>query len=324
MTGLSDSFQRPINYLRVSVTDRCNLRCFYCMPKDGVPLLPKEDFLTYEELTRVVEVAVGLGITKVRITGGEPLIRAGILELVGRLGRIEGLEDLALTTNGVLLAQYAERLKRAGLKRGNVSLDSLRPERFQQITGGQVLGTVLEGIEQAKRVGLEPVKINTVVIPGVNDDELVDFALKTREGWHGRFIELMPFGQARDLPSLSVAQMVSRIEAGLGPLLPATNHGGGPAKYFRLAGASGTIGFISPVSQHFCFSCNRLRLTATGKLRLCLLQEAEVDLRGPLRRGASQDELRALLQEAVARKPLKHSLQEGCVPPEKAMTGLGG
>jgi len=324
MTGLSDSFQRPINYLRVSVTDRCNLRCFYCMPKDGIPLLPREDLLTYEEIATIVRVAVGLGITKVRLTGGEPLVRAGILELVARLAGIEGLEDLSLTTNGVLLAQYAGPLKRAGLRRVNVSLDTLRPERFHQITGGQALGAVLEGIEQARKAGLEPVKINTVVIPGVNDDELLDFARKTREGWHGRFIELMPFGQARDLPSLSVSQMVSRIEAALGPLFPASSHGGGPAKYFRLSGARGTMGFISPVSQHFCFSCNRLRLTARGQLRLCLLQEAQVDLRGPLRRGAPQEELRALFQRAVAQKPLQHSLQLGGLPPERAMTRLGG
>jgi len=324
MTGLSDSFQRPINYLRISVTDRCNLRCFYCMPEKGVPLLPREHLLTYEEIARVVGAAVGLGIIKVRLTGGEPLVRAGLVDLVSILSRIEGLDDLSLTTNGLLLADFAPALKRAGLERVNVSLDTFNPQRFRRITGGEGLEAVLKGIEAAKEAGLNPVKVNTVVIPGVNDDELLAFGQRSLEGWHVRFIELMPFGQAGGLPTLYVSQMVSQLEEAFGPLTPAINRGGGPARYFRLPGAKGTIGFISPISQHFCFACNRLRLTAEGKLRPCLLQETEVDLRAPLRDGASAGALEGIIRKAVAQKPLKHCLEEKKPPDVECMARLGG
>ena len=324
MTGLSDSFQRPINYLRISITDRCNLRCFYCMPEKGVPLLPREHLLTYEEIARVVGAAVGLGITKVRLTGGEPLARAGLVDLVSTLSRIEGLDDLSLTTNGLLLADFAPALKRAGLKRVNVSLDTFNPQRFHRITGGEGLKAVLKGIEAAKEAGLNPVKVNTVVIPGVNDDELLAFGQRSLDCWHVRFIELMPFGQAGGLPTIYVSQMVSRLEEAFGPLTPAINRGGGPARYFRLPGAKGTIGFISPISQHFCFSCNRLRLTAEGKLRPCLLQETEVDLRAPLRNRASAGELEGIIRRAVAQKPLRHCLEEKKPPDVRCMARLGG
>jgi cyclic pyranopterin phosphate synthase len=324
MTGLSDSFQRPINYLRISVTDRCNLRCFYCMPEKGVPLLPREHLLTYEEIARVAGAAVGLGITKVRLTGGEPLVRAGLVDLVSMLSRIECLDDLSLTTNGLLLADFAPVLKRAGLKRVNVSLDTFDAGRFRLITGGEGLEAVLKGIEVAKEAGLDPVKVNTVVIPGVNDDELLAFGQKSMEGWHVRFIELMPFGQARSLPALSVSQMAARLEEAFGPLTLALNRGGGPARYFRLPGAKGTIGFISPVSQHFCFACNRLRLTAEGKLRPCLLRETEVDLRTPLRVGVSAEELKGIIRKTVAEKPLKHCLEEKKFPDVGCMARVGG
>jgi len=324
MTGLSDSFQRPINYLRISITDRCNLRCFYCMPEKGVPLLPREHLLNYEEIARVVGAAVGLGITKVRLTGGEPLARAGLVDMVSMLSRIEGLDDLSLTTNGLLLADFAPALKRAGLKRVNVSLDTFNPQRFHRITGGEGLEAVLKGIEAAKEAGLNPVKVNTVVIPGVNDDELLAFGQRSLEGWHVRFIELMPFGQAGGLPTLYVSKMVSQLEEAFGPLALAINRGGGPARYFRLPGAKGTIGFISPISQHFCFACNRLRLTAEGKLRPCLLQETEVDLRAPLRNGASAGELEGIIRKAVAQKPLKHCLEEKKPQDAKCMARLGG
>ncbi len=324
MTGLSDSFQRPINYLRISITDRCNLRCFYCMPEKGVPLLPREHLLTYEEIARVVGAAVGLGIIKVRLTGGEPLVRAGLVDLVSMLSGIEGLDDLSLTTNGLLLADFAPALKRAGLERVNVSLDTFNPQRFRRITGGEGLEAVLKGIEAAKEAGLNPVKVNTVVIPGVNDDELLAFGQRSLEGWHVRFIELMPFGQARGLPTLYVSQMVSQLEEAFGPLTIAINRGGGPARYFRLPGAKGTIGFISPISQHFCFACNRLRLTAEGKLRPCLLQETEVDLRAPLRDGASAGALEGIIRKAVAQKPFKHCLEEKKPPDVECMARLGG
>ena len=324
MTGLSDSFQRPINYLRISVTDRCNLRCFYCMPEKGVPLLPRAHLLTYEEIARVAGAAVGLGITKIRLTGGEPLVRAGLVDLVSMLSRIDGLDDLSLTTNGLLLADITPALKRAGLKRVNVSLDTFNPQRFRRITGGEGLEAVLKGIEVAKEAGLNPVKVNTVLLPGVNDDELLAFGQRSMEGWHVRFIELMPFGQAQALPTLSVSRVAARLEEAFGPLIGVPNRGGGPARYFRLPGARGTIGFISPLSQHFCFACNRLRLTAEGRLRLCLLHETEVDLRAPLRERASAEELRGIIQKAVARKPLRHCLEENKPPDEKCMARLGG
>ena len=324
MTGLSDSFQRPINYLRISVTDQCNLRCFYCMPEKGLALLPKDHLLTYAEMALVVRAAVGLGINRVRLTGGEPLVRAGLVDLVSMLSRIDGLEDISLTTNGVLLAGLAPALKRAGLKRVNVSLDTFDPQVFRRITGRDGLKAVLKGIDAAREIGLDPVKINTVVIPGVNDSEFLAFGRKSMEGWHVRFIELMPFGQARGLPTLSVSQMVASLEEAFGPLIPAAAGGGGPARYFRFLGARGTIGFISPVTRHFCFACNRLRLTSAGRLRPCLLQESEVDMRVALRNRASLAELKDIIRMAVAQKPLRHRLEERKGLEAECMARLGG
>jgi len=321
---LSDSFQRPINYLRISVTDQCNLRCFYCMPEKGLALLPKDHLLTYAEMALVVRAAVGLGITRVRLTGGEPLVRAGLVDLVSMLSRIDGLEDISLTTNGVLLAGLAPALKRAGLKRVNVSLDTFDPQVFRRITGRDGLKAVLKGIDAAREIGLDPVKINTVVIPGVNDSEFLAFGRKSMEGWHVRFIELMPFGQARGLPTLSVSQMVASLEEAFGPLIPAAAGDGGPARYFRFLGARGTIGFISPVTRHFCFACNRLRLTSAGRLRPCLLQESEVDMRVALRNRASLAELRDIIRMAAAQKPLRHRLEERKGLEAECMARLGG
>lgn len=331
MTGLSDSFQRPINYLRISVTDRCNLRCIYCMPAEGITLMSHNDILSYEEILAVVRAAVALGINKLRLTGGEPLVRAGFVGLARMLARVEGVEDLSLTTNGILLARYARELRDAGLHRVNVSLDSLRSDRFQGITRLGRLEEVLAGIEAAREAGLNPVKINTVVVRGVNDDELLDFARKTMdEGWHVRFIEFMPFGEGAGCERadgkenfVSVAEMRERL-AVLGALEPSfTSTGNGPAKYFRFSGARGTLGFISPVSEHFCFGCNRLRLRADGRLRPCLLDDREIDLRGPLRRGASSAELRRLIEEAAACKPQGHRLSEG-IASQRRMAQIGG
>jgi len=305
MSGLSDSFQRPINYLRLSVTDRCNLRCRYCMPPQGIPLLPRGELLSYEEMALVVRAAAGLGISKVRLTGGEPLVRADLASLVAILAQTPGIDDLSLTTNGTLLDRHALALKEAGLRRVNVSLDSLRRDRFEQITRGGRLEEVLRGIDAALGAGLSPVKINMVVMGGINDDEVADFARLSLEGWHIRFIELMPFAEGQ---FVSTSEVRRRVEA-LGSLESSfPSAGGGPARYFRLPGAKGTIGFISPVSQHFCIGCNRLRLTAQGQLRPCLLEEGAVDLKGPLRAGASLETLQHLLQEATQAKPLRHRL----------------
>jgi len=327
MTGLSDSFQRPINYLRISVTDRCNLRCVYCMPAEGVDLMSHNDILSYEEIHTVVKAAAEMGINKVRLTGGEPLVRAGLPELVRLLAGIHSIDDISLTTNGTLLAEYATELKEAGLHRVNVSLDTLKPDRFEQITRCGNLEDTLAGIEAARAAGLNPVKINVVAMGGINDDELVDFAAKTvSDGWHVRFIEHMPVnGDDSGLIKLvSVKEMRQRIET-LGKLEPwKVDVGNGPAKYFRLPDATGTIGFITPVTEHFCYQCNRLRLTADGKLRPCLLSEDEIDLREPLRQGASAEELKNLIEKATASKPQGHRLAEGARKKGRPFSQVGG
>ena len=327
MTGISDSFQRPINYLRISVTDRCNLRCVYCMPENGVNLMAHADILSYEEIYVVVKAAAEMGINKVRLTGGEPLVRAGVPDLIKLLAGIDTIDDISLTTNGILLAQYATALKEAGLLRVNISLDSLKPDKFKEITRCGSLEDTLKGIEAAVTAGLTPVKINMVVMAGINDDELTDFADKTvSDGWHVRFIEHMPvIDDELDVARLfSVREMRERIES-LGKLEPwKVDVGNGPAKYFRLPGATGTIGFITPVTEHFCYQCNRLRLTADGKLRPCLLSEEEMDLKEPLRSGASVMELKNLIEKAIASKPKGHRLAEGKKRKGRPFSQVGG
>lgn len=338
MTRLTDSCYRPIDYLRISVTDRCNLRCVYCMPAEGIHLLPKDELLTYEEIVTIARVAAELGITKIRLTGGEPLVRSDLSELVARLALLKTIDDISLTTNGVLLKDHALELKQAGLKRVNISLDTFNPAKFERITRHNKFSRVLEGIEAAKKAGLNPVKINVVAMRGTNDDEILDFArLTVAEGWHVRFIELMPFvadtcseGYSKKNKDSLQGQFipVSEIKERLNSLgkmeRAASIAGNGPAKYFRLPGAEGTIGFISPVSQHFCSNCNRLRLTADGKLRLCLFSDDEIDLRGLLRDGAPLEKLRQTIIEAVRVKPSHHHLSQGVVPHKRFMSQVGG
>ena len=327
MTGLSDSFKRPINYLRISVTDRCNLRCIYCMPAEGVCSIPHSDILTYEEIYTIVVAGAELGINKIRITGGEPLVRLGLNRLIHMLAQIDTVDDIALTTNGILLGRYAAELKSAGLLRVNVSLDTLKPDKFEFITRGDKLGDVLEGIEVARSVGLNPVKINVVVMADVNDNEVLDFAAKTiDDDWHVRFIELMPFagGGATDPQFVSARNIKKRLDP-LGKLEPyMPSMGSGPAKYFRFPQAKGSIGLITPISEHFCVSCNRLRLTADGKLRSCLLADEEIDLKQPLRSGISPDGLKQLITQAVNNKPLCHQLAEGYIPEDRPFCQVGG
>jgi len=325
MTGLSDSFQRPINYLRISVTDRCNLRCIYCMPPEGISVSPRSEILSYEEIQSVAQAAAGLGINKVRLTGGEPLVRSELTRLVYMLCQIDGIDDISLTTNGVLLKQHAAALRQAGLRRVNVSLDTLKRERFEHITRSDKLEDVLAGIETANEAGLEPVKINMVVMRGINDDEVLDFARLTRDhSWHVRFIELMPFGQASNLRFVPVTEIEQTLLS-LDSLEPCSiSQGSGPAKYSRFPAASGTVGFISPLSEHFCFNCNRLRLTADGKLRPCLLSDEEIDLKKPLRDGASAEEVSQLIRQAAASKPERHRLPDGVLPKGRPMCQVGG
>jgi cyclic pyranopterin phosphate synthase len=325
MTGILDSFGRSINYLRISVTDRCNLRCLYCMPPEGVPQMSHNDILSYEEIRTIVQAAAELGINKIRLTGGEPLVRAELPELIKMLSQIEGIQELSLTTNGTLLKNHALELKQSGLSRINVSLDTLKPDKFQYITRLGRLKDVLEGIETAKEAGFEPVKINTVVMRNINDDEILDFARMTYEdGWHVRFIELMPFkGVAEFVPSNELRQHIGLLGK-LEPCEPIA--GNGPAIYDRLSGASGTIGFISPLTEpSFCSRCNRMRLTPDGKLRPCLMGEDEIDLRTPLRNNASTEELKRFILKALASKPERHHLEGGNVRiVKRTMSQIGG
>jgi GTP 3',8-cyclase len=329
MSCTTDACHRPISYLRVSVTDRCNLRCVYCMPPQGVPPRKHDEILRFEEIERIVRAAAALGISKVRLTGGEPLVRLGIVDLVGMLARIPGIDDLTMTTNGILLERYVAELKNAGLGRVNVSLDTLQEAKYATITRGGKLGDALAGIEAAQRVGLTPLKINTVAVRGLNDDEFVEMARMTlTHDWHVRFIEFMPLNDDMPLYTggyMSNEEVRTRIVAALGELAPGQLvPGSGPAAYYRLAGAMGTVGFISPVSEHFCEQCNRLRLTADGRLRPCLLSDNEVDIKALLRRNVSDDELQACLKEAIMAKPAGHHLNERLGPHARVMAQIGG
>ena len=316
LSAPADLFSRSISYLRLSLTDRCNLRCRYCVPPEGQPpCLAHDALLSYEELLRVVRAAVSLGMRKLRLTGGEPLLRKGIMGFVERLGEIDGLADIRITTNGVLLEHCAEGMKAAGISKINISLDSMKPERFAAITGADCFAQVWRGIEKAREAGFAPVKLNMVVMRGVNDDELADFARLSRDtDMHIRFIEFMPVGSSsrwsKDtfVPSDEIKERISH----LGELLPVPrSETDGPACMFRLGeDAKGKLGFISPLSHHFCDRCNRLRLTSEGRLRACLLHDAETDLRAVLRQGCTDEEIRETLLAAVRSKPQGHRMEE--------------
>ncbi len=323
---LVDRWQRKLDYLRVSVIDRCNLRCIYCMPR-GTPIdwIAHKDLLSIDEFERLIRVSVGLGVQKVRLTGGEPLLRPGILGLIPKIAAMGGVKDLALSTNGLLLSRYAEDLKAAGLMRLNISLDTINPERFGMMTGGGDLSSVLSGIEAAKRAGFWPIKINTVVIQGINDleiSDLVEFA--AREGLIIRFIEYMPLCSRGDWAGgfVSSDQILRRIEGWLqdGHLMENADSSE-PARYFALKGGVGKVGLISPISNRFCSTCNRLRLTADGMLRVCLPSDLEVDLRTPLRRGASDPELEQLFIQGARLKPEQG---EFTGPEKRVMVQIGG
>lgn len=277
---------KTVDYLRLSVTDRCNFRCSYCMPPEGIPFRDHRDMLTYEDMVFFVRVAVEVGISKVRLTGGEPLVRKGLSELVAQLSALEGVDDISLTTNGALLPRFAARLREAGLRRVNISLDSLEPTRFRELTRGGSLGQALAGVEAAFAQGLEPVKINVVMLPELLG-EVKAFAELTRErSLHVRFIEWMPVGGCGpqgDGDSITRDQLMAAFSS-VGTLVPVASPGGwGPAQYYRLPGHLGTLGFISSMSDHFCGHCNRLRLTADGRLKSCLFSDDEVEVAGPVR-----------------------------------------
>jgi cyclic pyranopterin phosphate synthase len=313
---MQDPFGRSIHYVRISVTDRCNLRCTYCMPDGFLGGHPPDSLLTYEELQRVAEAFVRCGVRKFRLTGGEPLVRKDLAVLVAYLNAFPEVQDIALSTNAVLLGREARRLKDAGLRRVNISLDTLRPETFKRISVNHSLSQVLEGIAAAEDVGLAPIKLNCVVMRDTNEDEVVDLARLTLEkDWTVRFTEVMPMAQNPGKQAelyVSADEVRARIEAEFGPMVEEPREAyAGPSSDYRIPGARGKIGFITPLSHTFCSRCNRVRLTSTGQLRLCLFGEAGVDLGGPLRRGATVDDLQALIVESLARKPESHHLALG-------------
>jgi len=326
---LIDPFGRTITYLRLSVTDRCNLRCVYCMPGEGIQWLPREQVLTSDEFARVVQAAVSLGINKVRITGGEPLVRRDIVEIVRKIAAIPGIADLNLTTNAVLLEKLAKPLADAGLMRVNISLDTLDPQKFHRITRFGDFSLVWKGILAAEEAGLKPVKINTVVVRGLNDDELISLSkLSVDHPWHVRFIELMPVSNGQDwgidLPPAEqryfpVQEMMHRLSSL--NLEPVAEKGNGPERTFRIPGAMGTVGFISPVGEQFCKDCNRIRMTADGHLRSCLLVDGELSIREALRAG---EDLTPYIKQAVANKPEGHKLAEKVLPASRHMSQIGG
>lgn len=308
-----DQFGRTVQYLRISVTDKCNLRCVYCMPMEGLPWLKREDLLSYEEIEQIVRVMAPMGLERVRITGGEPLVRQDLPELVKLLSKVPGIRDLSLSTNAVLLADQADALKAAGIDRMNVSLDSLRPDRVDAIARRPgSYPKIMEGLAAAEEAGFAPIKVNVVLIKGQNDDEIRDFAEITRERpWHIRFIEMMPTGANLEL---SASQFVSCTEAlrqvgEIDALEPVAGpFGNGPARYYQFAGAPGTIGVITPMSHNYCDRCNRMRLTADGQLRPCLFGDIQTNLRDPLRAGA---DLVPLIEDTLRIKPERHYLIQG-------------
>ena len=324
---MRDQYGRSIEYLRISVTDRCNFRCVYCMPERGLAWLPKPQILSYEEITAVVRQLAPLGLRRLRITGGEPTVRPELPTLIRELRGVPGIEDIALSTNGVKLPQMAQALRDAGLDRVNMSSDSLRPARIAEIARRNLSFDPIAAATAATAAGLDPIKINVVVIRGANDDEVEDFAALTLDrAWHVRFIELMPVGDLAGTEFERVVlseEVLDRIAARFGPLEPFEGpaRGNGPARYQRVPGARGSIGVITPLTHTYCETCNRVRLTADGRLRTCLYGDHEVNLRDALRAG---EPLRPLFERALAEKPKEHELLQLRVGGLKALSEVGG
>ncbi len=320
---MRDDFGREINYLRISVTDRCNLRCRYCMPEAGyADIIPREEILSFEEIVRVAEAAAKLGIRKIRLTGGEPLVRHNVVDLISKIHEIEGIEEIGITTNGILLPEMAEDLKKAGVTRVNISIDTMDPEKYKRITRGGDLNRVLAGIEAAKKAGLTPVKLNVVALGGFNEDEFGDFIeLTRRENYIIRFIELMPIGHADVGDSygfISNQEILSRFPE----LVPVENEKFSVSDDYRLPNGKGKVGFISALSHHFCASCNKIRLTSDGKIKPCLHSNEEIDMKGPL--AVSDEAVLEALDRSIHHKVEHHLLNEGAAPIERDMNKIGG
>ncbi len=326
-THLVDSYKRNLNYLRISITDRCNLHCLYCNPKGSKCKLRHSEILRYEEILRIVRIGIRLGIRKVRITGGEPLVRKDCCDFLQNLTQLKGLSDVSLTTNGVLLSHYIEQIAAAGINRLNISLDTLDPKKYKTITGVDAFDRVWQGIESAHQKGFSPIKINVVALNGINDEELADLAaLSFNYPFHIRFIEYMPIGGTRlcDTEPLLYKDIRRRVET-LGTLIPVARQlNDGPADRWKFSGAAGEIGFISAISNHFCETCNRLRLTADGRIRPCLLADISEDIKTPLRAGMLDTELAKIFFTAVKRKPFKHAEAIGPGDVCTRMNSIGG
>lgn len=323
-----DAYGRPMTYLRISLTDRCNLRCVYCMPAHGAKFAPRDELLSDDEIMAVVRAVAKIGFNKIRLTGGEPTIRPHVTDLVREIAHTPGIEDVSMTTNALLLARMAQGLKDAGLGRVNVSIDTLKPDRFTQITRGGKIEKVWAGIEASEAAGLTPIKLNAVVVRGQNDDEVADLAgLTLEKPWQMRYIEVMPLegvGDVHDAGLVTTAETIDLIEQRFGTLEGLEAPPGDPARVYKIPGAAGTIGFISPISQPFCAFCNRIRLTSDGKLRLCLLRNDEVDVRDILRGGGTEDDLIEQVRLGVWRKPWGHGLAEGDRNTGRGMSQIGG
>ncbi len=321
-----DRFGRNIHYLRISLTDHCNLRCIYCMPEDQT-FRPNADLMQDDEILLLTRLFAGLGFDKFRLTGGEPTVRANIVEIVRGIASTPGVRSLSMTTNGILLARLAEPLRQAGLQRVNISIDTLDPEKFNRLTRWGKIDQVWEGILAAEAAGLTPVKLNAVVVKGYNEDDVIDLAALTIDRpWQMRYIEMMPFAGVTDVQTQQVvtaAQIQEKIESEFGPL-EASGEYDGEARIFKIRGAQGQIGFISSVTVPFCSACTRARLTADGVLRMCLLREKEINLLTPLRNGASLEDLRQMILDAVWHKPWGHGLSQGVIPLNRAMNEIGG
>jgi cyclic pyranopterin phosphate synthase len=322
-----DSYGRDIHYLRISLTDKCNMRCVYCMTEDMV-FQPNDALLTAAEIRRLVQIFARIGVDKIRLTGGEPTVHPDLLAIVRDI-RAAGITRISMTTNGLRLAELAVPLRQAGLERVNVSVDTLDPERFHRVTRWGRLAKVLDGVYAAEAAGLTPVKINAVIARGFNEQDIADLArLTLSHPWQVRFIEMMPFGDVAEFAqnaTISQAEIMRRIEEEVGALHPiAEGRLDGEARLYRLAGAQAAVGFISTLTNPFCASCSRVRLTADGHLRLCLLRDDEGDVLTPLRRGATDDELEELIRSLIWRKPWGHSLPDGLIPLERVMSQIGG
>jgi cyclic pyranopterin phosphate synthase len=323
-----DQFGRNIHYLRISLTDHCNLRCVYCMPEDQT-FRPNPEMMQDDELALLTRLFASLGFDKIRLTGGEPTVRAHIVDVVRNMASTEGIRSVSMTTNGVLLKKLAQPLAEAGLQRVNISVDTLDAEKFKRLTRWGKLEDVWEGVLAAEKAGLTPIKLNAVVVKGYNEEDVVDLARLTLDHpWQMRFIEMMPFGGVTDVQTgqiITAAQIQERIQLRLGPMEPSNNGNlDGEARIFHLPDAQGDIGFISSVTSPFCDSCTRARLTADGRLRLCLLRENEVDLLKPLRAGATLEDLRRVILEGIWFKPWGHGLAEGVIPLNRVMNEIGG